>query len=68
MKTGKWFGSNRQPVVNTENAALVSHSLGATANSGERANFEQFKGKKLLLVNTAGNCSFTHPSWPSLNN
>lgn len=31
----------------------------ATANDGEEINFAQFKGKVLLIVNTASQCGFT---------
>jgi glutathione peroxidase len=30
-----------------------------TANNGTTTSFEQFKGKKILLVNTASDCGFT---------
>lgn len=35
------------------------YSLSATLNNGETFLFEQLKGKKVLLVNTASDCGFT---------
>ncbi len=35
------------------------YSLVATSNSGEVVNFEEFRGKKILLVNLASQCGFT---------
>jgi glutathione peroxidase len=35
------------------------HSLSLTLNNGKELLFEQLKGKKVLLVNTASNCGYT---------
>lgn len=35
------------------------HSLSLTLNNGKEFPFEQLKGKKVLLVNTASNCGYT---------
>jgi len=35
------------------------HSLSLTLNNGKELSFEQLKGKKVLLVNTASNCGYT---------
>ncbi|HXD91922.1 MAG TPA: glutathione peroxidase [Bacteroidia bacterium] len=35
------------------------YNLKATSIKGEEINFESFKGKKVLLVNTASDCGFT---------
>jgi glutathione peroxidase len=35
------------------------YSFVATSNSGEVVNFEEFRGKKILLVNLASQCGFT---------
>jgi glutathione peroxidase len=35
------------------------YQLRATANNGSFLNFDQFKGKKVLLVNTASDCGYT---------
>jgi glutathione peroxidase len=36
------------------------YSLSATLNNGKTLSFEALKGKKVLLVNTASNCGYTH--------
>lgn len=52
-KKAKQFG-------NEQAKALVSfYSLKATANNGTSFDFEQLKGKKVLLVNTASDCGYT---------
>jgi glutathione peroxidase len=35
------------------------HNLKSTSIKGDEINFESFKGKKMLLVNTASDCGFT---------
>lgn len=35
------------------------YSLSATSNSGTEISFEQFRGKKVLIVNLASQCGFT---------
>lgn len=46
---------------NSENAKPDTsfYGLQATLNNGERYSFEQLKGKKILIVNTASDCGFT---------
>lgn len=36
------------------------YDLKATSIDGEEINFEQFKGKKVLIVNTASSCGYTY--------
>ena len=36
------------------------YDLKATSIDGEEINFEQFKGKKVLIVNTASACGYTY--------
>jgi len=46
---------------NTKNVQAPSsfYNLKATSIKGEEINFESYKGKKVLLVNTASDCGFT---------
>lgn len=39
--------------------AVSFYSLTSTLNNGSSFSFEQLKGKKVLLVNTASNCGYT---------
>ena len=54
-----WRG---QMFVNQNNAAPNTsfHALSATTNDGERLNLATFRGKKVLIVNTASNCGYTN--------
>ena len=36
------------------------YDLKATSIDGDEINFEQFKGKKVLIVNTASSCGYTY--------
>jgi glutathione peroxidase len=44
---------HKQPVVSF-------YALTATANNGDLINFSAFKGKKVLVVNTASDCGYTN--------
>lgn len=39
--------------------AASFYSLSATLNNGKNIDFEQFRGKKIIIVNTASNCGYT---------
>ncbi|WP_460621628.1 glutathione peroxidase [Hymenobacter tenuis] len=41
-------------------APVSFYTLGSTLNSGQDLSFDDLKGKKVLLVNTASNCGFTN--------
>ncbi|WP_460611610.1 glutathione peroxidase [Hymenobacter seoulensis] len=41
-------------------APVPFYTLGSTLNSGQDLSFDDLKGKKVLLVNTASNCGFTN--------
>ncbi len=61
MRAGKISG--RSPDMQSNPAAIeppVSfYSLGMLANDGSRIPFSAFKGKKVMLVNTASECGYT---------
>lgn len=61
MLKGKLFPGSKDIQVNTNKvAAPVSfYSLTAIGNKGDTIHFSQFKGKKVLIVNTASDCGFT---------
>jgi glutathione peroxidase len=43
------------------------YSLKASLNNGKEISFEQFKNKKILIVNLASECAFT-PQYAELEN
>jgi glutathione peroxidase len=60
-----WFtkltGKNVEAISNENKRPIIPfHSLNAVMNNGEPLHFEQLKGKKVLIVNTASNCGYTH--------
>ena len=61
MLKGKIFGTANGVLLNEKNIAPITsfYSLQLTANNGTVTNLEQFKNKKILLVNTASDCGYT---------
>ena len=53
--------SNVKVLLNKDKIAPLQqfHQLQATLNTGKPLSFDTFKGKKVLLVNTASSCGFT---------
>lgn len=61
MLRNKLFPHDRSIQRNQHNkeAPVSFYSLHTSANNGSDISFDAFKGKKVLLVNTASNCGFT---------
>jgi glutathione peroxidase len=61
MLKGKLFPSSKDIQLNKEMKMPTTsfYALKAIANSGDTIDFSQFKGKKVLIVNTASDCGFT---------
>ena len=61
MLKGKLFPDKKQVQVNSNSIQPVNsfYSLQTKANAGTIINFSDFKGKKVLIANTASDCGFT---------
>lgn len=58
-----WFtkltGTNTKALSGHKQAPVSFYSLTATLNNGDLLDFASFKGKKVMLVNTASDCGYT---------
>ncbi len=55
-----WLGKSNR-VLNSKKMAKQSfYDLQVELNNGDKISFDQFRNKKVLLVNTASECGFTH--------
>jgi glutathione peroxidase len=59
-----WFtrltGSKNSNIKNDKTPVMAFHTLHFILNNGKEFSFEELKGKKVLLVNTASNCGYTN--------
>ncbi len=61
MLKGKWFPDKKSIQINSNHIQppVSFYQLQATANNGSSIDFNAFKGKKIMIVNTASDCGFT---------
>ena len=61
MFPGKLMGAKNTSKLNTDNKQPQKdfYALQAVLNNGDTLSFESFRGKKVLLVNTASDCGYT---------
>ncbi len=61
MFFGKIFPSKHAALTNDKfiQPSFEFYQLKAIANNGDSISFEQFRGKKVLIVNTASDCGYT---------
>jgi glutathione peroxidase len=61
MKITNLFGARNKALQNTEklSSATSIYDLFLRLNNGQHFSLNKFKGKKMLLVNTASNCGYT---------
>ncbi len=61
MFPGKLMGAKNASKLNTDNKQPQKdfYALKAVLNNGDTLSFETFRGKKVLLVNTASDCGYT---------
>jgi glutathione peroxidase len=60
MWYGKIRGKNNLVLKGDKEASQSFYSLSAEKNNGTQLNFEELRGKKVLIVNTASDCGYTN--------
>ena len=62
MSVSRLFGKNSKMINNEKTIAPPQslYELGITLNNGDTLSLASFKGKKILLVNTASDCGYTN--------
>ncbi|WP_018616125.1 glutathione peroxidase [Segetibacter koreensis] len=61
MKAGEWLGMKAKVETLKKDIKPITsfYDLKAIANNGDQISFADFKGKNVLIVNTASDCGFT---------
>jgi glutathione peroxidase len=60
MWWAKLTGKNSSEASGKKSPKVSFYSLEAEMNDGSKIDFSKFKGKKVMLVNTASNCGYTN--------
>jgi glutathione peroxidase len=60
MWWAKVTGKNAAELSGKKDPVVSFYTLKSIKNDGTELNFDQFRGKKILLVNTASNCGYTN--------